>query len=152
LTTYNIEKRHQLQQEYDSLRPVDYEELTEAADLLEHFRTYWDACADVPDPREARKQLVSKVIERVLVYEEEIVAIVLHGSFAVVLGENGTAPAMLADAVSAVLKNEGITTSLDSSKCGGDGVRSLAGFLIIAAFGDTLQNRIVGIISQHVSQ
>ena len=32
------------------------------------------------------------------------------------------------------------------------GVRSLAGFLIITAFGDTLQNRIVGIIRQRVSQ
>src|SRR4051812_16032028 len=44
-----IEKRLQLQQEYDSLRPVDYDELTEAADLLEHFQTYWDESGTLPN-------------------------------------------------------------------------------------------------------
>jgi hypothetical protein len=119
-----IEKRRQLQQEYDSLRPVDYDELTEAADLLEHFRTYWDECAKLPNPPEARQQLVAKVIDRVLVYDDEIVAVVLHGSFAVVLGQNQTAPALLADAVSQVLNDQGISTSLDSSQYGSDGDRT----------------------------
>ncbi len=95
-----IEKRHQLQQEFDSLRPVDYDELTEAADLLEHFRTYWDECANTANPKEARKQLVAKIVDRVLVYDDTIVAVILYGSFAVVLGQNQTAPALLADAVS----------------------------------------------------
>lgn len=116
-----VEKRRQLQQEYDSLRPIDYDELTEAADLLEHFRAYWDECANTADPLEARQQLVSKVIDRVLVYDEAIVAVVLHGNFAIVLGENRTAPAMVASAVSEVLLNEGIAPSLDSSNCGSDG-------------------------------
>ncbi len=76
----------------------------------------------LPNPLEARQQSVSKVIDRVLVYDEEIVAVVLHGNFAIVLGENRTAPAMIADAVSEVLASEGITPSLDSSKCGSERV------------------------------
>ncbi len=127
-----VEKRRQLQQEYDSLRPIDYDELTEAADLLEHFRTYWDECCNTPNPLEARQQLVSKVIDRVLVYDEEIVAVVLHGNFAIVLGQNRTAPAMIADAVSEVLASEGITPSLDSSKCGSDGRGTLTGCIVWA--------------------
>ena len=86
-----LEKRRQLQQEYDSLRPVDYDELTEAADLLEHFQVYWDECANTPDLREARKQLVAKIVDLRCINDDEIIAIVLHGNFAVVLGENKTA-------------------------------------------------------------
>jgi hypothetical protein len=62
-----VEKRRQLQQEFDSLRPVDYDELTEAADLLENFRKYWDDCDTLEDPVEARQQLIAKIIGRVLV-------------------------------------------------------------------------------------
>jgi hypothetical protein len=81
------------------LRPVDYDELTEAVDLLEHFQSYWDESGKLPNPPEARQQLVTKVIDRVLVYDDEIVAVVLHGSFAVVLDQNQMAPALLVDAV-----------------------------------------------------
>ena len=35
-----VTKRSQLQQEMDSLRPVDYDDLMEAADLLEKFANY----------------------------------------------------------------------------------------------------------------
>ena len=35
-----IEKRNQLQREIESLRPVDYDDLVEAADLLENFSSY----------------------------------------------------------------------------------------------------------------
>ncbi len=146
-----VEKRRQLQQEYDSLRPVDYDELTEAADLLEHFQTYWDEYATTADPLEARKQLVSKIIDRALVYDDEIVAIVLHGNFAVVLGENKTAPAIVAEAVSEVLTNQGIDTSLDSSKCGSDGVRTRAGLILFLACSEAFNRNVVGIISQRIA-
>src|SRR5690606_2127620 len=63
-----LEKRRQLQQEMNALRPVDYDELIEAADLLENFCTYWKACVDVDKPDEARYQLVSKIVDRVFVY------------------------------------------------------------------------------------
>jgi hypothetical protein len=131
--------------------PVDYDELTAAADLLEHFGNYWDECGKLPDTFEARQQLVAKIIDRVIVYDDAIVAVILHGSFGIVLGQNQTAPAGLADAVCEVLLNEGITTSLDSSSCGSDGGRSLVGLLILAAFDDVLSHRIVGIISQRIA-
>jgi hypothetical protein len=42
------------------LRPVDYDELMEAADLIQNFRQYWDACATQDKCNEARRQLVEK--------------------------------------------------------------------------------------------
>jgi DNA invertase Pin-like site-specific DNA recombinase len=126
-----LEKRRQLQAEYEALRPVDYDELNEAADLLEQFRTYWDGCAEQLNPLEARKQLITKIVDRVLVYDQSVVAVVLHGQFALVLGKNHTAPVSIADAVEQVLLAQGISTSLDSSKCGSDGVRTLFGYAIL---------------------
>jgi hypothetical protein len=120
-----LEKRRQLQAECEALRPVDYDQLHEAADLLERFRTYWDGCAELANPLEARKQLITKIVDRVLVYDQSVVAVVLHGQFALVLGKNHTAPVSIADAVAQVLVAQGISTSLDSSKCGSDGVQTL---------------------------
>ena len=100
---------------------------------------------------EARKQLVSKIVDRALVYDDEIVAIVLHGNFAVVLGENKTAPAIVAEAVSEVLTNQGIDTSLDSSKCGSDGVRTRAGLILFLACSEAFNRNVVGIISQRIA-
>lgn len=37
-----VEKRSQLQKELEALRPVNYEELMETADLIENFRPYWE--------------------------------------------------------------------------------------------------------------
>ncbi len=82
-----VEKRRQLQQEFDSLRSVDYDELTEAADLLENFRKYWDDCGPLADPVEARQQLVAKIIDRVLGYDDAVIAVILHGSCGIILGE-----------------------------------------------------------------
>ena len=56
-----FEKRVQLEREIEALRPIDYDDLQEAADLIRHFRTYWDQCADVDEPDEARQQLLVKI-------------------------------------------------------------------------------------------
>ncbi len=146
-----VEKRRQLQQEFDSLRPVDYDELTEAADLLENFRKYWDDCGTLDDPVEARQQLIAKIIDRVLVYDDAVVAVILHGSFGIVLGENQTAPAGLADAVFEVLVNEGISTSSDSSRCGSDGGRTRAGLILLIACSEAFNRGVVGILAQHIA-
>lgn len=63
-----VQKREQLERELESLRPIDYDELTEAADLVENFRCYWDQCERLDNPAEARKQLLDKIIERVFVH------------------------------------------------------------------------------------
>src|SRR5690349_16411345 len=73
-----VEKRRQLQRELDSLRPVDYDELTEAEDLLTQFRSYWDSCSEQGNPDEARKQLIEKIVERVFVHDRKVLALVLH--------------------------------------------------------------------------
>ena len=45
-----VAKREQLQQEIEALRPVDYDALIEAADLLENFASYWESCENVDAP------------------------------------------------------------------------------------------------------
>ena len=93
------EKRRQLQREIEALRPVDYEDLNEAADLVRNFRVYWDECEKADDPADARRQLVSKILKRALVYDDKIIAVELYGGFALILEENETALGELLNAI-----------------------------------------------------
>ncbi len=120
-----IEKRNQLLREIESLRPVDYDDLIEAADLLENFATYWDACTKVANPEEARKQLLAKIVDRVFIYDGAVVAIALHGNYAVILDTAGMAP----DEVIEKLKSETKRGTSDSActscaQSGSDGDRT----------------------------
>ncbi len=119
-----LEKRRQLKRELDALRPVDYDELAEAEDMLTHFDTYWDSCEEQVNPDEARKQLIEKIVERVFVHDRKVLALVLHGSFGVVLAENETAPTDVVNAVQGVLLSEGITLNLGTCQHGSDGDRT----------------------------
>lgn len=94
-----IEKRNQMQRELESLRPVDYDDLVEAADLLEKFSDYWEACTQVENPEEARKQLLAKIVDRVFLYDDTVIAIALHGDYAVVLDSAGMAPSELVEKI-----------------------------------------------------
>jgi len=107
----------------NSLRPIDYDELTEAADLLTHFNAYWHECASLPQPEIARQQLVTKIVERIFVYDQRIIALVLHGNFGIVLGENEIASAEVANAIYDNLNASGIATTA-RAHCGDDGVRT----------------------------
>ena len=118
------EKRRQLQREVEALRPVDYDELTEAADVIQNFCVYWEQCEQTDDAAEARRQLVSKILRRAFVYDDKIVAIELYGDFSIVLDTNETA---LGEILSAVKSS--LSTSVDisanlSSRNGDDGVRT----------------------------
>ena len=95
-----VAKRQELKQEMESLRPVDYDDLMEAADLLENFKTYWDGCEDVGNPPEARKQLLAKIIDRVFVYDQNVLAVALHGDFSVVLDNGTSAPYEIVEGLS----------------------------------------------------
>jgi site-specific DNA recombinase len=117
-------KRSELQRELESLRPIDYDELIEAADLLQNFRTYWNECGQLDEPLEARKQLIAKLVDRVFVYNDKILALVLYGDFAVVLGENKTAPSEVEDAVQSYLAEANVISLEISSRSGDDGVRT----------------------------
>jgi hypothetical protein len=115
--------------ELDALRPIDYDELIEAADLLEHFQDYWDQCDTVDDPLDARLQLLQKIVERVFVHDGNVLAVVLYGDFGVVLGENETASVEIADAIEKEMATNGV--SITRSRCGSDGPRPLVGCGIV---------------------
>jgi site-specific DNA recombinase len=120
-----ISKRSRLQKELESLRPVDYDDLTEAGDLLSNFATYWDACDDVDTPEEARKQLVAKIVDRVFVYDDRVVAIALYGDFSVVLDDERIMPDGVLENLNGRIKNSGNITENVSTSFGSDGHRSI---------------------------
>ena len=123
-----VAKRQELKQQMESLRPVDYDDLMEAADLLENFRTYWDGCDNVGNPPEARKQLLAKIIDRVFVYDQNVLAVALHGDFSIVLDNGTSAPHEVVEGLKMEInggKEKGASDS--NSTCtldGSDGVRT----------------------------
>mgnify|MGYP006953634896 CR=1 FL=1 len=122
-----VEKREQLERELESLRPIDYDELTEAADLIENFRCYWDQCEQLDNPAEARKQLLDKIIERVFVCNGQVLAVVLHGDFGIVLGADDEETGAIAGALEMKL-----ATSMPRSQNGSDGACSIARIRVVA--------------------
>ncbi|MCA9948899.1 MAG: hypothetical protein KDE48_04595 [Anaerolineales bacterium] len=94
----------------------------EAADLLDNFTTYWDACNEVGSPQEARKQLLAKIVDRVFVYEQNVIAIALHGDYAVILDNVVTAPTGLVEQLGGEIQKKG-TRSYDfaCARSGSDG-------------------------------
>ncbi|MFZ0547382.1 MAG: zinc ribbon domain-containing protein, partial [Candidatus Promineifilaceae bacterium] len=118
-----IDKRNQIHREMEALRPVEYDDLIEAADLLENFSSYWEACGTVDDFEEARKQLLAKIIDRVFVYDDRVVAIALHGNYAVVLDNDGLAPSEIVEKIQSETKR-GTSNSASTSdaQSGSDGV------------------------------
>jgi hypothetical protein len=123
-----IDKRNQLHREMESLRPVDYDDLIEAADLLENFSSYWEACENVGDSEEARKQLLAKIIDRVFVYDDRVLAIALHGNYAVVLDNGGMAPSEIVKKIQSETKR-GTSNSASTSdaQSGSDGLETHQG-------------------------
>lgn len=114
-----IEKRERLARELDALRPIDYDDLIEAADLIENFRDYWCGCLKVDNPTEARQQLLHKIVDRVFVHQGQVMGVVLHGDFGVVLGQTQKASAEIANALGEILTTSGV--SLSRSQFGSDG-------------------------------
>lgn len=92
-----FEKRVQLEREIESLQPIDYDELHEAADLIRNFRSHWEQCAETEEPDEARQQLLAKIVEQVIVYDDRVVAIALHGDFNVILDDEESMPVEIAE-------------------------------------------------------
>ena len=134
LTPQNyVEKRSQLQQEMDALRPVDYDDLMEAADLLKNFAHYWEACEEVSDPLEARKQLLAKIVDRVFVYDDAVIAIALHGDFSVVLDNAALAPHEIVEGLNSEVNGGKATGASDSdstcTRSGSDGGRIILNLL-----------------------
>jgi len=110
-----VEKREQLQREIDALRPIDYDEINESADLIQYFRTYWDGCAELENPAQARQQLLQKIVDQVFVYEDQVIAVALHGNFSVILdtGEND-----MPEEIASVLKQNGCAIIFNDAQPG----------------------------------
>lgn len=117
-----IAKRRRLQSELENLRPIDYDELMEAADLLENFSTYWDECETVDNPEEARKQLISKIVSRVYVYDKHVRGIALHGDFGIILDDDGTMPDEVREGLEVEIKKGTSKISSERAQDGIDGI------------------------------
>ena len=76
-----IRQRVQLQHELEKLTPVDNDDLEQAVDLLQNFPSHWNMCND----SNAKRELIRRVVERVYVQGEEVVALTLHSNCHLVL-------------------------------------------------------------------
>ena len=119
-----VSKRSQLQREIDALRPVEYDNLMEAADLLENFKLYWEACEKVGNPEEARKQLIAKIVDRVFVYDDTVIAIALHGDFGIVLDNAIAAPHEIIEGLRTEIKTGASDSESACTRNGSDGDRT----------------------------
>ncbi len=115
-----VEKRQQLQREIESLRPVDYDDLMEAADLLSNFNHYWQECETVGDVAAARQQLIAKIIDRVFVYDNTVIGIALHGDFGIVLDSAAIAPGDVLSGLSEVIEKG--ASDFACTQSGSDGI------------------------------
>jgi hypothetical protein len=77
------------------------------------------------NPNEVKKQLLSKIVDRVFVYDQQVIAIAFHDDFGVILDENLSVPAEVISEVSEAIKSKGgnITENI-STQCGSDGIRT----------------------------
>lgn len=108
----------------DALRPIDYDQLIEAADLIENFQVYSDPCEGVDNPLDARQQSLQKIVKRVFVHEGEVLAVVVHGDFGVVLGKDEQETADIARVLD--IKNAAASEISPRSRHGSDGARPTA--------------------------
>lgn len=126
-----VTKRSQLQREMESLQPVDYDDLVEAADLLQNFKKYWEACDNVSQPDNARQQLLAKIVDRIFVYDDHVIAIALHGDFSVVLDNATFAPHEIVEGLRSEIKKGASDSDSTCTRNGSDGYRSLTCITIV---------------------
>jgi hypothetical protein len=119
-----IEKRTQLQREIEALRPVAYHDLMEAADLLANFEACWEQATQFDNPDEVRKQMLAKIVDRVFVYDQQVVALALHGDFGVILDEGLSVPSEVLENMTGTITKSGNIRTNVSTQCGSDGIRT----------------------------
>ena len=86
-TTY-IQKRRELQLQIEMMRPVEHDELLKSANLLKDFAKLWAAC----HTRKAQHELVSQILEQVIVLDNRVIALVLKGDSAQLVETDGLSP------------------------------------------------------------
>ncbi len=85
-----ITKCSQLQREIEILHPVEYDA---PVDLIGRFNHYWAACDNVENPAIAQQQLIAQIVDRVYVYDNTVIGIVLPGDVGIMLDANHITPA-----------------------------------------------------------
>ena len=97
--------------------------LLQAADLIEHFSHYWDQCAEFEKPAEARQQLMAKIVNRVYVYDQEVIGVTLHGDFVIVLDTGSeTVPTEVIREISKITKMGASDDKSAGTQDGSDGL------------------------------
>jgi site-specific DNA recombinase len=84
-----LEKRVQLQQELESLTPIQEDDLEQAADMLLNFRKHWEACSG--DVLEQQK-LIKLIVERIYIEGDRVVAMTLKADYHIVLNHKTKEP------------------------------------------------------------
>ena len=80
-----VTRRTQLQEEIESLKPVEYDNLIAAVDILENFGTHLKECADAEDPDKARQTLLDAIIDKVIVYDGHVTDIIMREVYRIIL-------------------------------------------------------------------
>ncbi len=83
-----VQQRRELQIQIEMMRPVEHDELLKSANLLKDFAKLWAAC----HTRKAQHELVSQILEQVIVLDKKVIALVLKGDSAQLIETNGLSP------------------------------------------------------------
>lgn len=119
-----VEKRKQLQREIEALRPIDYDNLMNAADILNNISDYWTKCEQTENPIKARQDLIAQIIDRVYIYDKQVIAIALHGDYRIILDADTTAPDDMMTRLNEVIKMGVNTLESAYTQNGSDGIRT----------------------------
>lgn len=113
-----MQQRLKLQQELERLVPVDTNDLDRAADLLDNFGLYLQACGD---DIEAQSALLRQIIERIYVKGEIIVAMTLRSNCHLVLAHKINEPTEFP--VDPFILNQSAAATFSAvDTCGNDGI------------------------------
>ncbi len=132
-----LKRVSQLEREIASMRPLDYDRLEEAADLITHFKTYWEQCAELENPEEARQQLMAKIVDRVFVYDDRVIALALHPDFGIILDVPESAPNDVLSAVSDSTEKARTTSQSSVPRTGATGLAQALGTIRYLYLGTT---------------
>ena len=84
-----VQQRIKLQMELEQLNPVPADELEQAADMLNNFRSHWER---LDGDEESRHDLVKLIVERVYVQDDRVVAMTLRSNYHLVLNHKTEGP------------------------------------------------------------
>lgn len=79
-----VKKRRQLQIDIEMLRPLEQDDLLQSANLLKDFDKLWVRCST----DEEKHALIKQIIERVIVIDDTVIALVLRGDTAMLVEPN----------------------------------------------------------------